>query len=189
MGENRKSQQQMSPEQYIRERVRSLPIGKCYVNDDWQQSGIAMIVVERNHKQGTITLGFYLVDIYCLGVKDSFYRFSISQEDVSDLLDSIPFDMEEVPYDEVHNIIFEALEWADEVDIKPCKEWALTKYILKEDDDEVPLIEYPMGKDGKYCLVAKNNLELNTYLPRLKKHLGDDFHFMVRTPYDDMDES
>lgn len=34
-----------SPENYIRTRARLLPIGKCYINEGWAESGFASIVV------------------------------------------------------------------------------------------------------------------------------------------------
>ena len=73
------NQKKMTPREYIRYKVRSLPIGDCYMSNDWKDVGEAMIMVTRIHPQGTYTLGFYVVDTYCLGVKDSFFHFSIDK--------------------------------------------------------------------------------------------------------------
>ena len=79
----------------------------------------------------------------------------------------------QVSYNEAHNLIFGAIAFAEEAGIKPSPEFALTQYLLEEDTEDVPLIEYEFGKNGKHFLVAKNNLELNTYLPLLEKNLPE----------------
>lgn len=67
----------MSPEKYITTRARLLPLGKTYICRTAAASGIYAIFVTRAHAGGTLTVGFYLIDTYCLGVKDSTYYFSM----------------------------------------------------------------------------------------------------------------
>ena len=57
----------------MKQRVRSLELGKCYISDDIEEYGQGHVVVTRMHTGGRISVAFYLVDIFCLGVKDSFY--------------------------------------------------------------------------------------------------------------------
>ena len=63
-----------------------LPIGDCYISDDWQHAGEAIVWVTRCHPQGTYTVGTYFVDTFCLGV----------------------------PYEEAHNLIYGAVAFAEE---------------------------------------------------------------------------
>ena len=65
------SQPLMSPERYMRERVRNLPIGKCYINPDWEEDGLAHIIVTRERAGGKLVYGSFLVDTLCLGIKDA----------------------------------------------------------------------------------------------------------------------
>lgn len=178
----------MSPERYLKERVRTLKIGKCYIMKDWQEEGFALVIVTRLHKQGTYTLGVYTVDRFCLGVKDSFYEFNLDEESYNQFLDDTSGELVEISYNEAHNIIYGALEFAAEGGIKPCKSWALTKYILEEDDDHVPLIDVEMGYHGKHFLVAHNQSELSKYLPILKKNLPEDEIEYILSDNDDDDE-
>ncbi len=85
----------------------------------------------------------------------------------------------EIPYVEFHNWIYGAIEFAEEVGIHPCKEFALTRYLLEEDDDNIDLIEYEYGQDGKHFLVCETVDEAKKYMPMLLKNIGDDFYFMV----------
>lgn len=50
-------QKQCSPQEYIRSRARTLPLGDCYVTSDWQECGEAVACVVRLHPQHTYTVG------------------------------------------------------------------------------------------------------------------------------------
>lgn len=174
---NTQSQKAFKPEDYIRTKVRQLPIYKCYKGVNTFEDREMAVVVIRRHPQGTFTLGAYMLDLWCLGIKDSFYEFSTDSWGVKDTLkrfkDSIP-DFGEVSYTEAHNWIYGAHDFAADAGIEPCKEFAITKYILEPDDDNIELIEYDFGKNGtgEYCLVAKNELEASKYIPTLDKNIG-----------------
>lgn len=179
-------QSPFSESDYIRHRVRSLPVGKCFMAPGWEETGETVTIVTRCHPKGTITVGLYLVDTFCLGVKDSFYRFSIDDYDLEKLLgDYGRVGMEETEYAVVHNLIYGALEFAEEAGISPCKEFSLTKYILEEDTDAIPLMEFDYGNNGKHFLVADSRSQLDFYLPKLRRNLGDDFSYVCRTDEDD----
>lgn len=186
MAQKKNSKRPLSPSQYIRLKGRTLPIDVCYINDDWQQQGMASIAVARQHQSGNYTVGTYLVDTFCLGVKDANSLFNISPEELNDLLDHLP-DYTEITYNEVHNIIYGALTFAqEEADVAPHPDFALAQYLLEEDTDEIPLIEYEFGKDGKPFLCAKNQLEASQYLPRLQKRYGKDIPYLIRDDNNDL---
>src|SRR5438309_465578 len=69
-------QHPLSPKKYIQTRARTLPIYKCFVNKDWRAIDIANVFVMRQHVNGHITAGVYLVDLLCLGIKDTFFFFN-----------------------------------------------------------------------------------------------------------------
>lgn len=67
-------QQFLSPEQYLRQKARTLEIGTCYVTADIDEAKLGHVIVTRRHTGGRISMAAYLVDMDCLGVKDSYYR-------------------------------------------------------------------------------------------------------------------
>lgn len=165
-----------SPEQYIRTRVRTLPIDRCYIGKQCCDIGTATVFVARRHPQGTFTIGMYLVDLYSRGVYDSFWRFSVEEDEMEDILDSFlnrtESPLEPVSYAEAHNMIYGAIAFAEEVGIEPCKEWNLTRYVLEEDTEDIELIDYEFGKDGRHFLMVGTRLEASRYIPALDRHLG-----------------
>lgn len=198
MAKKTTKQQSMSPEKYIRTKARSLPIYKCYVGDNEGNSREKAVLVIRQHAGGTFTYGGYLLDCWCVGVKDTFWDFSVRDYELDDLVSRFEkhMNLREVSYEEAHNWVYGAADWATNAGIEPCKDFALTQYILQPDDDEVELIEYDFGLDGEYVLEAKDQQEANKYIPALKRTLGEGNFKVIISPlygepfenYDDEDE-
>jgi hypothetical protein len=82
-----KAVQMLSSENYIRKKARTLPILECWINKDWEESGVANIIITRSHTNGNITACYYYVDLYCLGIKDSYHQFNIPQFELQERLD------------------------------------------------------------------------------------------------------
>ena len=148
--------QMLSPENYIRQRARMLPVYECWVNTGWQENGLAHIVVSRKHTTGNLTLGIYLVDLKCLGVKDAQYLFNMPAFEYQELLDYEReyFELEAVSYILVHNIIFAGLDYAGEWGFQPHPDFlSVAQYLLEEDTDDIELLDIECGFKGVPALV------------------------------------
>lgn len=180
---NSQQKAKLSPERFMREKARSLPIGKCYVTSDWKEDGMAQVVITRKRSNGNLVMGAFLVDTFCLGVKDSGYNEDIPVSELEECLDDYRNDtgIEEISYNEAHNIIYGAMAFAEEGGIKPSKEFYPAGYILEEDTEDIPLIEYDFGKDGKHFLVIGPDGSEKKHLHTLQKNLGDDFDYVMET--------
>jgi hypothetical protein len=174
-----KKQPLLSPENYIRQKARNLTIAECLITPKWEEAGECNILVARKHSNGNYTIGIYLIDTYCLGVKDTGYRFNMDQYEYEELKAGFGNDLEPATYEEAHNIIYGALTYAEELGFRPNMDFGVARYILEEDTDDIPLIEYEFGCDGKPRLVVNTRAELNRYLPTLKKAVGDDYTVFV----------
>ncbi|MCM1028807.1 MAG: DUF1186 domain-containing protein [Pseudoflavonifractor sp.] len=172
--------QPMGPERFLREKARSLPVGDCYMNYD-KEMGLSTVLVSRRRPSGNMAVAVYLVDTFCLGVKDISLMVNVTPQEYDEILTGYieRFDMVPVSYPEAHNLIYGAIEWAGEADIMPCKEWALGKYLLEEDTDDIPYVEYEYGDKGKYHLIVTARKEDAYLIPQLQKRLGDNFHCTI----------
>ena len=176
----------LSPYRFMREKARNYPIGKCYIAPpDWLEAGMAHVIVTRIRTNGNIVMASFLVDTFCLGVKDAGYHENMNPYDFEQYLDNYKngMDLVEISYNEAHNIIYGAMAFAEEGGIKPAKDFDPAGYILEEDTDDIPLIEYDFGKNGKHCLMVKPGGKEMSYLSILKNNLGENFEYFL--PYDD----
>lgn len=178
---NGRQQSVMSPERFMREKARSLPIGKCYITPGWQEAGIAQILISRVRPSGNLAIGIFLVDTFCLGVKDATFDVNITEYDFEKLVSRYKsrLGFEEIGYDEAHNIIYGAISFAEEGGVRPVKDFVVAGYILEEDTEDVPLIEYEFGKNGKHFLVINPDRREMHYVHTLRKALGDDFEYVI----------
>jgi len=182
------SQQHPTPENYIRNRARKLPIYECMISDTWREEGIGNIIIARKHVTGYFTVGFYLTDLYCLGVKDTMFYFNISSIDYRETIKKFNSDDNLIPckYSLAHNIIWGAVDYAESFGIHPHKDFTnTTQYILEEDNDDIEWIDIEFGKDGKPTLIMENEQEALKYIKQLEKKadpgnyefiLTDDFY-------------
>jgi len=155
MKKKQTTQNFLTPENYIRHKSKTLPIYKCFILEGWEELRMGMVVIERKHVTGNITACLYLVDLNCLGVKDTMFRFNEPAEEVDELIkkyaDEEGATMVEIPYELAHNIILAGIEYAEQYGFKPHKDYtSITSNFLEEDTDDIPLIDIECGgKDGK----------------------------------------
>ena len=164
----------LTPEQYIRQKARTLPLGQCYMNKNWFISGMAIAVVCRCHKMGTYTFGVFQFDTFCTGLIECKVEFSRDQESYNNFLTYLKneFKIEPVTYQEAHNLIYGAIAFGEDAGFTPSPMFNLAKYILEEDTEDIPLINYQFGRFGKHFLLADNEQELDEFMPHLIAHLG-----------------
>jgi hypothetical protein len=187
----------LSPEKYIRTKARSLPLGICYIGENWRQSGFTMTIVTRMHSNKNITFGVFMVDLFCLGVKDAFWRFNQHPLDFKAFLekharlnDGGPT-LVEAGYPLIHNIIYGAMEYAGDLGFFPHKDFDLAQHILEEDDERIDLIDIEFGYKGRplYVSTSKNPAEANKTMAQLEKQVGrGNFNFVLEPGLDDFFE-
>ncbi len=178
----------MSPIQYIKSgRARSLNIHSCYVNEDWTENGLASVVVNRVHVTGNITIGIYLVDVFCLGLKNTSFRFNMPYDEYEEFFDMIyePHDSNqiEIDYNLAHSIIYGAINYAAKMGFAPEKDWVYSQMILlPEKSPDVELVYLEFGKDGQPFYISGPNDRVPAILEKLKKAVGEgNYHYVAET--------
>ena len=142
----------LSPENYIRARARKLPIHECMITEFWEDAGMATILVSRIHTNEHITFGIYLVDLFCLGVKDTIYQFNIPGFEYNEYKKEL-IEREELSncdYILAHNIIYGSVAFADEFG-KNGKPMVMTE-VGNEPADVISQLEKTAGP-GNYDVI------------------------------------
>ena len=177
----------LSPENYIRQRARTLPLYKCFILEEWEDEGLTEIIISRKHANGNLTFCIYLVDLKCLGIKDTIYQFNVPESEMEEFAEKLNagIPLVETGYNLVHNIIHAAWEYAEEIGFEPHKDFLrITQYMLEEDSDDIPIIEIHCGgKDGKPLYVRgplESDMRANQILNHLEKTLGEgNYHYIL----------
>ncbi|MDB4905071.1 MAG: hypothetical protein JWQ63_4352 [Mucilaginibacter sp.] len=127
----------------------------------------------------------YLIDLYCLGLKDTHFEFNTlpGYYDYS----KGEYGLVTCEYALAHNIIYGAVAFAEEYGFKPHKDWAVTQFILEEDDDRVELMEIEFGVQGMPCFIPGPNDD-EAKIKRITtalEHTAGPGNFEVLDPLDD----
>lgn len=114
---------------------------------------MASIIVVRKHTEAKFTFGVYLVDLFALGTKNTFFNFSQTQQTIDEVISKTDFI--EIDYNKAHNIIYGANQFAEDNGFKIHKNFKkITQYILEIDNYKIPLIDIEFGKDGKPLIIS-----------------------------------
>jgi len=137
--------------------ARQYPLHECLVNPSWKDKGLATVVVSRRQPDGNVLFGLYLVDILCLGLKNTVCNadFSVSRYD-TDVVRRAYTDEEPLPCSRelAHQIIYGAIRYARQFGFQPQKDFELSRYILDDADSIGPETNVEFGRDGKPLFIA-----------------------------------
>ncbi|MCA1758764.1 MAG: hypothetical protein LC658_03255, partial [Bacteroidales bacterium] len=142
--------------------------------------------VSRIHTNENITFCLYLVDLLCLGVKDSSYKFNVTETEFRNIIESIEerMEMEMIDYVLAHNIILSGVEFAEEYGFKPHKDFtSVTEFMLEEDSDDIELMEIECGREGKPLYVQgpyDSDATANKIMKQLEKTAGTGNYDFIR---------
>lgn len=181
----------MSLSKYIRKFGRSLDLHEVIWNENMLEIGNGDVFVARKKRNGDIIVGGYLIDMYCLGVKDTFYKLMAPYE-YEEYLESIR-ELSPAPFDSVDpnyafNVIYGAVEYAEDLGIEPHKDFSTTEYLLPL-PEELDFIDIEFGLDGKPCYYYYKGDKKAEIIKNLEASVGPDGYSYVdgESMIDDMD--
>jgi len=187
-----------TPEAQIRTRARNLKIRKCYISEDWENIRECNILITREHINGNLTFGVFLTDLALFGVKDVLYAFNMSKDKFSDFIKEIKSNehLEEIDYNLAHNIIYGSVDYANEYGFKPAKNYLTGKYILEEDNDDIPLIDVEFGEGGLPTIFCSDDEPRTKEIYQLSKIAGEGNYQLIYiddynndNPYENREEN
>lgn len=177
----------LSPEKYIVQKGRGLDFHECLINENWHKSGLAIVTVCKKMPSGNLVAGTYLVDIFCLGLKNTLFKFNMSELEYKDFIEKsyanhAGVDKCEIAF--VHNLIYGAIDYAEELGFLPQKDFRVTEYLLNPDliTDDIDEIEF--GKDGQPFFIQGPDDNATLIMNKLDAAVGKDHYHYIRNGED-----
>jgi len=166
----------LTPQKYIQTRAKNLPFYKCFSNLDWSDNGLAVVIITRQQGGEKLIVGLYLLDVFCLGLKNTHYRFRMSNFDFDNEFLPMTYkgsnlEPSEVSPNYAQNLIYGAIEYAENLGFAPHKEYRLTKYILDSIESLDPM-DFEFGKDGQPYFFAGPFDDTKRIMAILTKNVG-----------------
>lgn len=151
------------------------PLHACVMHGDaFGNQGAGGVAVSRRLKTGELLLSTFLVDVFCMGVKNA-HVSTVSKDRYERLVEDFEKlgPVESVDLAVTKKFIEDAVEYADKLGFKPHADYAEAMRIFHEADTAGadPILEF--GKSGKPCYISgpaetveDATLILNTLLER-----------------------
>lgn len=159
-----------------------LPIHSSMVARELPKVGLGMAGLARALPNGDLAVSFFLVDMYCLGVKDAFYRV-VSQEEWEQLAQDAQ--LEKVHPSCLRKLVEGAVAYARDLGFPPHADYARAAQLFGSIEAAVCPVRYTYGKDGKPFYISGPNdtpAQMRRIASMLNRRLGaDGFHSMTAT--------
>lgn len=124
----------------------------CKVHQDWETLGISPVYVVKKISDNSYALVNYLVDFWCLGVKDVFFKVGVTRERLNISLDN-QAGLVDISYEDARSLILGAADFAASLGIAPHKSWnGFPSSFIEADKPYAP--KFSFGKKGAPCYVA-----------------------------------
>jgi hypothetical protein len=138
--------------------VASMPLHECLVPRGLFDQGIGNVVVSRKMPNDNVGFAIFLVDVFCLGIKNCF--FSVLPQDKFDRKVRGPWEQEILEPMRpacVVKLIENAVAYAGNLGFHPHEDYAFIKRIFGDIDPAACPQEFVFGKDGKPFYISGPN--------------------------------
>jgi hypothetical protein len=163
--------------QTVLRRARAFPFFECRISATWQKDdlGLIEILVARQQPDGNICFGVYLVDKFCLGLKNTFANAGFSRARYENEIRNRIFhepESEECPVELAHQMIYASIEYAAQFGFQPERDFALSQYLLAPRGELEEPYQLTFGREGKPFFVAGPRDNVARILKQLEKTAG-----------------
>lgn len=168
--------------------ARNFPILECLIGDDWQGNplNLARIIVARQQPDTSVAFGSFLVDMACLGVKDTFANADVPLSEYRGEFMPLVEQMGPLspcPPDLAHQIIYQSIDYAARFGFKPQKDYKWSQLVLEPRGTLPEPYDLTFGVDGKPCYVPGPADNVAAILAKLERTAGPG-NYDFRNPFD-----
>jgi hypothetical protein len=156
----------------------------CVTNDFWDQ-GIGWVCLSRELPNGMVAFAVFLVDRYCLGVKNAMAdivgRYTYDTQIIRKIRQE--FNSRDLPPTAVRKLVEESVAYADALGLGPHADYHKAKPIFGDIDPNTSAETFEFGEDGKPYFVAGPHdtpERCRRILGTLVERCGvDGFHYLI----------
>jgi hypothetical protein len=135
-------------------RYAAAPISECLIQEGLLQRGNGTIMLLRRPAVGTLAMAAFLVDTYCLGVKDAMFQVA-PEEEISSLIDAMGATGRLEPADPSYarKLLHDVVDWARTLGLQPHADYTEAEMLFGDVDAQSCSIAFEFGLEGRPCYV------------------------------------
>ena len=168
-------EQSASPMRHVR-LARDYPIEGCWVQDGWRKDGLAIVVLARRRPDAALMFGSFVVDYYCLGLKDTAFSANIPPADFHrDVLEGIyrHNSPEEISPPLAHEVIYGAIDYAAQFGFRPHSDFKSSRIVLDPPGVHPLTGSVQFGRNGEPFYVAGPHDNEDRIVRQLTRSVGE----------------
>ncbi len=168
--------------------AREFPIHECVARSDMDSNGIGPLLIARKQPDGDVVFATFLVDLYCLGVKDAFCNAGMSMRDYESRLKPMTFRGARpriIPPVLLHQFVYGAIDYAASIGFEPHRDFELASCLLDPRETVPPNPGLRFGRDGKPLFISGPSDDVPRVLRVLERTVGaGNYDFLIGGPID-----
>ena len=160
------------------------PVHECIVPEGLFEVGIGNILISRKMPNGNVAFSIFLLDVFCLGVKNAYF-FIMSHSEYDDKIRRIKVDADfkRLPPECIRKLVESAEAYAGHLGFNPHPDYRSARKIFGDIDAEKCPMHLEFGKDGRPLFVSGPNdtqAKCMKIMETLTKSCGPGgFHYMI----------
>jgi hypothetical protein len=155
------------------------------------ERGNGTLILARRTGVGTIATSLFLLDTYCLGIKDAFFR----EADAAEFEAMIAACGAETPFADVdpsyaRKLLRDLAAYARSIGLEPAAEFAASELLFGDIRADDCNVDFQFGFEGKPLYIpgpTDTPAQIRRRIKQLEQHLGED-GFDFESPFDDFDD-
>jgi len=155
------------------------PIRYCLVTQQIFDVGMGSLTLVRGENSHQLSMGVFLLDVFCLGIKDVVFR-SVDTELLDAYLEGSEtsgMPLTDIEPSEARKLLRDLAAWSQSIGIPPHRDFAIVERLFGDVNAEASDAAFRFGRDGKPVYIPGPNdtaSHIARRLHQLRDHLGDD---------------
>jgi hypothetical protein len=159
-------------------RAAEAPIQHCLLSADLFELGIGTMILARGVTRHHLAVGIFLIDVFCLGIKDAMFK-SLESDDLEIYLEATNAGSPPVPLQpsDARKLLRDLAAWSQSIGFVPHRDFAAVERIFGNISADESEADFPFGRDGKPLYIPgpyESATIIRRRIEQLLKHLGDD---------------
>lgn len=131
----------------------TFPVYECLIPDDLFKSGIGELVVTRRIPDGNIAMSAFVLDVFCLGVKDAMFKL-LTVDDYENGIKPRMSATGSRTFEKIHptcakKLLDGLVNYSRDLGFSPHPDYQNAREIFGDVDGSACPVKYTYGKDGK----------------------------------------
>jgi hypothetical protein len=170
------------------------PVHECLVPDGLFETGLGTVIWTRRAPHGSIAISAFIVDVFCLGVKNALFNISSEQEYESTVKPRLTQTHGDQAFHNIHpscarKLIEGAISYAENLGFSPHRDYQNAKGIFGDIDGRVCPTKFTYGSEGKPFYIRGPNEAISQakrIVGQLQRKCGKgNFEYFITLDVDD----